>query len=160
MLTDWPAPLTRTSEHLQFFDNYLTETRLLLRQIRNPRTKIRMRQFVQQSVIENRTARTVVELNEREYETLRVFEANELRYNRYLLKLDNDETLMVDMFLNRELWHLLIGTIEFDDEQAARDFQLPFDAREITQDKLFFGANLVDANLEEIKRKLAADEHG
>src|SRR5918912_3220801 len=39
LLRELPEPLTRASEHVQIWDNYITNTRLRLRRIRVPKTK-------------------------------------------------------------------------------------------------------------------------
>ena len=39
LLEKIPKPLSRASEHLQIFDNYLEKTRLCLRKIRTPKSK-------------------------------------------------------------------------------------------------------------------------
>lgn len=156
LLAEMPEPITRASDHLQFFDNYLTGTNLILRQIRDPKTKQWTRRFVQKRQIDatdlSRFVENWLDLNEREYETLAVFEANELRYNCYFLELETGATMFVEMFLNRELWNLILGCVEFADENAAQTFAPPaFVLREITQDKFFSGLNLVDANIETVR---------
>lgn len=156
LLTDLPTPLTRASEHLQFFDNYLTETRLLLRQIRDPKTKMWTRQFVQEFAGEDQwqISSAAIDLSEREYEVLSVFEGNELRYNRYFYRLENGE-MEIDMILNRELWNLVFGTIEFETETEMNSFSPPeFIVREITTDEFFAPQNLVDSTLEDVKKHL------
>lgn len=159
VLSEMPEPLTRASEHLQFFDNHLTATRLLLRQIRDPRTKLWTRQFVQRTQVDetdlSKIATAEINLSEYEYEVLAVFEGNELRYNRYFLPLETGETMLIDMFLNRELWNLIVATIEFEDETKMQDFQPPeFIFGEITQNKFFNAANLVDMNIDEVRSRL------
>lgn len=162
VLSEMPAPLTRASEHLQFFDNHLTATRLLLRQIRDPQTKLWTRQFVQRKQIDNtdltKIAVAEIELSEYEYEVLKIFEGNELRYNRYFLPLETGETMLIDMFLNRELWNLIVATIEFEDKSKMRKFQSPeFVFREITHDKFFAATNLVDINIDDVRRKVSSE---
>jgi len=158
LLEDLPAPLTRASEHLQFFDNYLTETRLLLRQIRTPKTGLWQRKFVQEFPVEtsdlSKLNRAKIDLSEYEYEVLSVFEGNELRYNRYFYELENGK-LEVDMILNRELWNLILASAEFETEAEANAFLPPdFAAREITQDEFFLPQNLTSSTLEDVKKHL------
>ncbi|MDQ4122827.1 MAG: hypothetical protein M3209_15430 [Acidobacteriota bacterium] len=158
LLADLPAPLTRASEHLQFFDNYLTETRLLLRQIRNPKRRTWTRKFVQEFFVEttdlSKLNRAEIDLSEYEYEVLSVFEGNELRYNRYFYELENGK-LAIDMILNRELWNLVLASAEFETEAEANAFSPPyFIAREITQDKFFLLQNLINSTLEDVKKHL------
>ncbi|HEX2640811.1 MAG TPA: hypothetical protein VHL50_09580, partial [Pyrinomonadaceae bacterium] len=40
LLEGLPEPLTRASRHLQIFDNYISKTRLRLRSVRVPETKV------------------------------------------------------------------------------------------------------------------------
>lgn len=159
VLAEMPQPLTRAGEHLQFFDNHLTATRLLLRQIRDPKTKLWTRRLVQRDQVDEtdlaRVATAEINLSEYEYEVLSVFEGNELRYNRYFLRLETGETMLIDMFLNRELWNLILGTVEFADETTMRNFAPPaFAFREITRDKFFTAANLVDSNIDDVRQRL------
>ncbi|HEX8196991.1 MAG TPA: hypothetical protein VF571_12440 [Pyrinomonadaceae bacterium] len=158
LLEDLPAPLTRASEHLQFFDNYLTETRLLLRQIRTPKTRLWERKFVQEFPDEasdfSKLNYAEIDLSEYEYEVLSVFEGNELRYNRYFYELENGK-LKIDMILNRELWNLIFASAEFETEAEMRSFSPPdFAAREITQDEFFLPKNLASSTLEDVKKHL------
>lgn len=159
LLADLPAPLTRASEHLQFFDNYLTDTRLLLRRIRTPQTREWTRKFVQKYPIAPpdlfQIGISEIELSEYEYEVLSVFEGNELRYNRYFYELENDLTLQVDMFLNRELWNLITATIESDDNEKIKNHMPPpFVMQEITHDDCFSPLNLANATIEDVRRRL------
>ena len=158
LLKDLPAPLTRASEHLQFFDNYLTETRLLLRQIRTPKTRLWERKFVQEFPAEasgfSKLNYAEIDLSEYEYEVLSVFEGNELRYNRYFYELETGK-LEVDMILNRELWNLILASAEFETVAEMRSFSPPdFAAREITQDEFFLPQNLTNSTLEDVKKHL------
>lgn len=158
LLADLPAPLARASEHLQFFDNYLTETRLLLRRIRDPKTRSWTRRFVREFPAEAANLAQInsveIDLDEREYEVLSIFEGNELRYNRYFYELENGK-LEIDMILNRELWNLILGTVEFETEADMQAFSPPeFVQKEITHDRFFLPQNLVDANLEDVKKHL------
>lgn len=162
LLEDLPAPLTRASEHLQFFDDYLTETRLWLRQIRMPQTKQRSRFFVQKYAVASpdlsRFAGAEIELSEYEYEVLSVFEGNQLRYNRYFLTLETGETMLVDMFLNRELWNLILATVEFATAEEMNAFAAPlFIKMEITQNKFFTLPKLVNANIEQVRQRISRD---
>jgi CYTH domain-containing protein len=160
LLEDLPAPLTRATEHLQFFDDYLTGTRLWLRQIRTPQTRQRSRHFVQKYAVAppdlSHFAYTEIELSEYEYEVLSVFEGNQLRYNRYYLTLESGQTMMVDMFLNRELWNLIVATIEFATAEEMKAFAPPLFVKvEITQDEFFTAAKLVDVNIEQVRQKIS-----
>lgn len=159
LLADLPAPLERKDQHLQYFDNFLTQTRLILRRIRTPETKEWQYRFVQQDYFAapdfSRFQQTEINLNQYEYEVLAIFENNELRFNSYLLPLADGTTLEIQMFLNRELWNLIIARVEFADENAMQSFAPPeFLLQEITNDAFFTALNLSDANLEEVRAHL------
>lgn len=161
LLEDLPAPLTRASEHLQFFDNYLTETRLLLRQIRTPKTREWRRAFVQEYASApdlSKFSSAEIELSEYEYEVLSVFEGNELRYNRYFTEIDEREW-QVDLILNRELWNLVFAAVEFASAEEMRNFSPPdFILREVTNDEFFLPERLVHSTLAEVRNKVESQE--
>lgn len=159
LLENLPEPLTRASQHLQFFDNHLTETRLVLRQVRTPQTKQWKRYFVQKYAVAppdlSRTANAEIELSEYEYEVLSVFEGNELRYNRYFYELDGGKAVVIDMVLNRELWNLILATVEFESAEEMKSFEPPqFFGREITNDENLTAAKLVDLTLADVQKHL------
>ena len=162
VLDDLPAPLTRASSHLQFFDNYITNTRLFLQRVRNPETKQWKYRLVQKyALISTDLSRNVVaeiNLNEDEYEVLSVFEANELRYNRYLWQSENDFSMMIDMYLNRELWNLILATVQFNTLEEMQTFALPlFVKLEITNHESFNGINLSNLSLSAIQREMVKE---
>lgn len=161
VLDDLPAPLTRASFHLQFFDNYITNTRLFLQRVRNPATKQWTRKLMQKYALSatdlSHYAAAEIGLSAAEYEVLSVFEANELRYNRYFWQQENCN-LMIDMYLNRELWNLVLATVQFDTRERMQAFALPsFVKSEITHDKSFVGINLSNLSLSEIQKNLVKD---
>jgi CYTH domain-containing protein len=158
LLADLPAPLERKDRHLQFFDNFLTETRLTLRQIRTPESRAWQRLFVQEYPTAppdfSKLLHTEIELDEREYENLSIFEGNELRYNRYETEIENFRW-QIDLILNRELWNLVLASVEFDSDEAMQNFAPPaFVVREITNDEFFLPARLVDATLDGVRKHL------
>src|ERR1044071_10457221 len=83
LLQDLPEPLTRADPHLQITDNYITGTRLRIRQVRDPRTNKWTVKFTQKFAPNpddlSRTIITNVYLNALEAEVLSVFNANEIR---------------------------------------------------------------------------------
>jgi CYTH domain-containing protein len=162
LLTDLPEPLVRASEHLQFFDNHVTGTRLFLRRIRDPKsrewTRILVQEYPNASNDFSQLARTEIYLTEYEYETLAVFEGNELRYNRYFYEFEGLRW-EIDMYLNRELWNLILAAVNFASEVEMQSFAPPsFAVREITNNEIFTPARLVDLTIEEIRQKLASSE--
>src|SRR6266478_8574069 len=82
LLQDLPEGLTRASKHVQITDNYITGTRLRLRKIRDPETNKWTLKLTQKFALNqtdlSRTIITNVYLNATEYNTLAVFEANEI----------------------------------------------------------------------------------
>src|SRR5262247_4162541 len=82
-----PEGLSRADHHLQITDNYLTGTRLRLRKVRDPQTNkwtVKLTQkFAPDPEDLSRTLITSIYLNAQEAEVFSVFEANEIRKNRY-----------------------------------------------------------------------------
>src|SRR3979411_97708 len=87
LLQDLPEGLTRADHHLQITDNYITGTRLRIRKVRDPRSNKWIVKFTQKFAPNpgdfSRTVITNIYLNAMEAETLAVFDANEVRKNRY-----------------------------------------------------------------------------
>src|SRR3979411_941082 len=102
LLQDLPEGLTRTDHHLQITDNYLTGTRLRIRKVRDPRTNKWGVKFTQKFAPHpkdlSRTSIKNTYPNAQEAETLAVFEANEIRKNRYPFEFA-ERKFSVDMFL-------------------------------------------------------------
>src|SRR6266852_3544349 len=102
LLPDLPEGLTRADDHLQITDNYLTGTRLRIRKVRDPRTNKWTVKFTQKFAPNpadlSRTVITNTYLNASEYEVLSVFEANEIRKNRYHFEFEGN-VFGVDLFL-------------------------------------------------------------
>src|SRR5213595_2801444 len=87
LLRDLPEGLTRADHHLQITDSYITGTRLRIRKLRDPKTNKWIVKFTQKFAPNptdlSRTFITNIYLNAIEAETLSVFQANEIRKNRY-----------------------------------------------------------------------------
>jgi CYTH domain-containing protein len=102
LLQDLPEGLTRADPHLQITDNYITGTRLRLRKVREPRTNKWTVKFTQKFAPNpedlSRTIITNTYLNALEADTLSVFNANEIRKNRYYFEFGGRK-FAVDMFL-------------------------------------------------------------
>src|SRR5882762_4971505 len=101
LLQDMPEGLTRADDHQQITDNYLTGTRLRIRKVRDPRSNKWVVKFTQKFAPDpadlSRTVITNIYLNPREADTLAVFEANEIRKNRYYFDFKG-QRFSVDMF--------------------------------------------------------------
>ena len=157
LLRSLPHGLELTDEHAQITDNYITGTRLRLRKSRWPATNewtLKLTQkFTPQPPDFSRTLITSIYLNEYEYETLSVFEANELRKNRYPYEHEGRK-YCVDVFLG-PLRGLILAETDFDTDEEMDAFRLPpFAAADVTREELFTGGRLVHLTAEDIRREL------
>jgi CYTH domain-containing protein len=157
LLREMPEPLTRASEHVQIWDNYITGTRLRLRKIRTPLTKKWTLKLTQKYTPAppdfSRTVITNTYLSAAEYEVLSVFEGNEIRKNRYPFEYEGRK-YSIDVFLGG-LWGLILAETEFESDEEMRAFTPPpFVALEVTNDETFTGGSLVELTFEELRNKL------
>src|SRR6267143_543705 len=127
LLQDLPEGLTRADHHLQITDNYITGTRLRLRKVRDPRTNKWVVKFTQKVAPNaedlSRTIITNTYLNATEAETLSVFEANEIRKNRYPFEFEGRK-FSVDMFLG-DLFGLVLAEVGFETDEELDGFPPP-----------------------------------
>src|SRR5437660_77870 len=116
LLQDLPEGLSRADHHLQITDNYITGTRLRLRKVRDPRTNKWVVKFTQKFAPDpkdlSRTIITNIYLNATEAEVLSIFEANEIRKNRYPFEFEGHK-FSVDMFLG-DLFGLGLAEVSFE----------------------------------------------
>jgi len=153
-----PEPLTPASSHLQIFDNYIDNTRIRLRQIRDPYsntwTRILQQRF---PAIENENAVTKlaeIHLNEAEYATFTHFEGREIRKNRYFHEFDR-VSFAFDVYLGG-LWGLNTAKVDFETRERMEDFiPPPFAIFEVTNDPFFAGENLVDSKFTDVQVEVA-----
>jgi hypothetical protein len=171
LLEGLPEPLKPADEHLQFFDNYIDNTRLRLRTIRSPKaekpkewTYVLEQRF---AVSEDFTAWNVSEiyLNEQEHYIFEQFEGrevrtnervetNELRFNRYFFDYESKK-IEIDIFL-QPLWGLNIAKVYFESFEEMHAFEKPhFAVLEVTQNEFFIGKNLVGKSLADVKEAIA-----
>src|ERR1700682_5788330 len=127
LLQDLPDGLTRADPHVQITDNYITGTRLRIRKVRDPRSNkwiVKLTQkFAANSGDFSRTIITNVYLNALEAETLAVFDANEVRKNRYSFESDGRK-FSVDMFLG-DLFGLVLAETGFETDEELDSFAKP-----------------------------------
>lgn len=157
VLRSLPEPLTRASEHVQIWDNYLTGTRLRLRKIRTPQTKqwtLKLTQkFAPAPPDFSRTVMTNTYLSAIEYEVLSVFEGNEIRKNRYPFEYEGRK-YSIDVFLGA-FWGLILAETEFETDEEMRLFvPPPFIVAEVTNDEAFTGGHLVYLTADEARAEL------
>ena len=158
LLDRLPGDLTPAARHVQITDNYLTGTRLRLRKIRDPQTNKWTLKFTQkfapnpQDLL--RTTITNVYLNAQEYNMLAIFEANEIRKNRYPFE-QQGHSYGIDVFLG-DLLGLILAEINFDADDGLEKFQPPpFAIAEVTNLELFTGAKLAELTFEDIRNEIA-----
>ena len=157
LLRELPEPLTRASEHVQIWDNYITGTRLRLRKIRVPQTrkwKLKLTQkFAPAPPDFSRTIITNTYLSAGEYQVFSIFEANEIRKNRYPFEYEGCK-YSIDVFLGG-LWGLILAETEFETDEELDGFTPPpFAVRDVTNEELFTGGSLVNLTAEEIRVEL------
>ena len=164
LLQDLPEGLTRADHHLQITDNYVTGTRLRIRKVRDPLSNKWTVKFTQKyAPIPNDLSRTLITniyLNAPEAEVLSIFEANEIRKNRYKYQF-SERTYAIDMFLG-DLFGLVLAEINFEDESELETFPPPpFVLADVTNNPLFTGGRLSQLTFadlrEDIRRLLAVN---
>lgn len=153
-----PEPLTRASGHLQFFDNYIANTRLRLRSVRDPQTKgwthILQQRFPADGSDISCLKTAEIYLNESEHDRFKLFEGNEIRKNRYFHEFDRS-SFAFDVFLGN-LWGLNMAKVEFDSADALKRFEPPpFAVFEVTNDPFFLGDNLVFKKFVDVQAEVA-----
>src|SRR5882672_11438367 len=158
LLQDLPEGLTRASPHLQITDNYLTGTRLRIRKVRDPQTNKWTVKLTQKFALDaedfSRTLITNIYLNALEAETLAVFEANEIRKNRYPFEFEGRK-FSVDMFLG-DLFGLVLAEVSFETDHELDNFpRPPFAVAEVTNSELFTGGKLCELTFADIREEIA-----
>ncbi|CAN5631900.1 hypothetical protein BH18ACI3_BH18ACI3_20740 [soil metagenome] len=156
-----PEPLKRASAHLQIFDNYIPDTRLRLRSLRDPETASWTRILQQRFPATENNLSCIkfseIYLNDAEYANFQIFEGSEIRKNRYFHEFDQ-RTFAFDVFLGK-LWGLNIARAEFATEIELDRFELPsFCVLEITNDTFFMGEILVTKTFEEVRGEVGGLE--
>ncbi|MFT3744537.1 MAG: hypothetical protein QM785_09585 [Pyrinomonadaceae bacterium] len=153
-----PEPLTPASSHLQIFDNYIPNTRLRLRKIRDPYankwTRVLQQRF---PVIEEHgtvTKLAEIYLNDAEYAAFERFEGREIRKNRYFHEVDR-VAVAFDIFLG-PLFGLTTARVDLETKEALENYlPPPFFVFEVSNDPFFAGENLVGRNFGEIQAEVA-----
>lgn len=129
----------------------MTNTRLRLRKTRVPETNERhwyLTQFVD-APDGNRSTEIVMELTAAEYEVFSIFEANEIRKNRYRY-LINGVRYYIDLYLG-PLWGLVIAKPVEEEVEVDPRFDLV--VSNISGDQMFSGQNLAEITIQEIRER-------
>ena len=157
LLQDLPEGLSRADHHLQITDHYLTGTRLRIRKVRDPKTNKWVVKFTQKFAPNpadlSRTIITNIYLNAIEAETLSIFEANEIRKNRYHFEFKGRQ-FSVDMFLG-DLFGLVLAEVSFETDEELDSFpQPPFAFADVTNNEIFAGGKLSELSFEDIRKQV------
>jgi CYTH domain-containing protein len=157
LLQDLPVGLTRASPHLQITDNYITGTRLRIRKMREPRTNKWTVKFTQKFAPNpqdfSRTIITNVYLNALEAESFAMFDANEIRKNRYPFDFEG-RRFSVDMFLG-DLFGLVLAEVGFETDEELDNFPKPaFAIADVTENELFTGGKLCELSFTHIRDEI------
>jgi CYTH domain-containing protein len=156
LLNDLPEGLQRTDPHVQITDNYITGTRLRIRKVRDMKTNKWIVKFTQKFAPDvsdfSRTLITNIYLNALEAETLGVFEANEIRKNRYYFDFEG-RRFSVDFFLGDLLGLVLAETSFETDEEMASFAQPKFALAEVTNNEIFTGGRLSELTFADIRKE-------
>lgn len=153
-----PEPLTPASSHLQLFDNYIENTRIRLRQVRDPYskawTRILQQRFPAHEGDGAETKLAEIYLNDAEYAAFEKFEGREIRKNRYFHEFDR-VIFTFDVYLGK-LWGLNTARVDFENREQMADFiPPPFAAFEVTNNDFFAGVNLVEKLFAEVQEEVA-----
>ena len=151
-----PEPLTPASAHIQIFDNYIENTRIRIRAVRDPSSKTWTRSLQQRFAAEegSLTKMAEIHLNDDEYAVFEKFEGREIRKNRYFHEFDR-MVFTFDVYLGA-LWGLNTAKVEFDDRHAMESFiSPPFAIIEVTADPFFRGSSLVKRSFADVQAKRA-----
>jgi CYTH domain-containing protein len=159
LLRELPPGLSRQSEHVQIWDNYITGTRLRLRKIRVPKTNEYVWKLTQKYASApadfSRTMITNIYLSQYEYETLSVFNANEIRKNRYPYTDETGRVYAIDFFLGN-LLGLILAETDFVTDEELENFTCPaFAVADVTNDELFTGGRLAVMTYDGLRAEMA-----
>ncbi len=158
LLQDLPEGLSRADAHSQITDSYITGTRLRIRKTRDPRTNKWVVKFTQKFAPNpedlSHTIITNLYLNAHEAEMLAVFEANEIRKNRYPFEFA-ERKFSVDMFLG-DLFGLVLAEVSFETDEELDSFpKPPFALADVTNNPLFTGGRLSELTFEDIRQAIS-----
>lgn len=158
LLRGLPEGVTPRDEHAQITDNYITGTRLRLRKSRWVPTGEWSLKLTQKQAPAppdfSRALITTLYLNRAEYEALSIFEANELRKNRYYLRHEG-RLYGVDVFLG-ELRGLVLAETDFETDAEVDEFPAPpFAVADVTREELFTGGRLAYLSADELRMELS-----
>ena len=136
----------------------MTDSRLRLRKVRDPRTNKWVVKLTQKfPIAPNDWARTVITntyLDAAEAESLSaIFNSNEIRKNRYYFPYEG-RRFSIDMFLG-DLFGLVLAEVSFEtDEELANVAKPPFALADVTDNELFTGGRLSQLTFTELRQEI------
>lgn len=153
-----PEPLTAASAHLQIFDTYIPQTRLRVRQMRDPITNHWTRMLQQRfRVSEGEHAVTkLVEmhLDDEEFALVERMRGAETRKNRYFHEFDRVQVVF-DSYLG-DLRGLTTAKVEFGAPEAMLAYEpSPFMVFEVTEEEFFEPDQLATHSFSEVTAEIA-----
>lgn len=153
-----PEPLTPASSHLQIFDGYIPNTRLRLRQVRDPYSNTWTRMLQQRFTTHDDDLAELklaeIHLDEAEFGVLEHLATSEIRKNRYFHEFDL-VSVAFDVYLG-SLWGLNTARVDFQDRDELDAFvPPPFAVYEVTNDPFFDGANLVGLQFADVQAEVS-----
>jgi len=158
LLRDLPEGMTRADPHLQITDNYITGTRLRLRKVREPQSNKWVVKFTQKYAPDpNDLSRTIITntyLNALEAEVFAIFNANEIRKNRYPFEFEG-RRFSVDLYLG-DLFGLVLAETGFETDEELDNFpKPPFALIDVTNEHLFSGGRLCELTFSDVREEIA-----
>jgi CYTH domain-containing protein len=153
-----PEPLTPASSHLQIFDTYIPNTRIRVRQMREPNTNVWTR-MLQQRFPCNEGEHAVTKLAEMhldddEFAVFERLQGNETRKNRYFHEFDR-VSIAFDVYLG-PLLGLSTARVDFDSREQMVDYEpAPFLRLEATEAPFFESQNLAAATFADVQAEVA-----
>jgi len=154
-----PEPLTTASAHLQIFDTYIPETRLRVRQMRDPATNSWTRLLQQRFRVgegEHAVMKLVeIHLDDDEFAIFERMRGAETRKNRYFHEF-NGRDVIFDVYLGA-LRGLITAKVAFDSANSMERYEpAPFMNLEVTGEQVFESRALAERTFEEIQDDIAA----
>ncbi|MFL6374726.1 MAG: hypothetical protein ACJ73D_08685 [Pyrinomonadaceae bacterium] len=157
LVDNLPEPLTPASAHLQIFDTYIPNTRLRVRQMRDPATNHWTRMLQQRfcaSEGEHAVTKLIeMHLDDDEFMIFERMRGAETRKNRYFHESDRRE-IVFDVYLGA-LKGLITAKVEFQERETVLDMldyePLPFMKIEVTEEEFFELRNLAGSSFADVE---------
>jgi CYTH domain-containing protein len=158
LIESLPEPLTTASAHLQIFDTYIPQTRLRVRQMRDPVTNHWTRMLQQRfCVAEGEHAVTKLiemHLDDDEFAVFERMRGPETRKNRYFHEFDGRE-IVFDVYLGA-LRGLITSKVEFEERGSMLDYEPPpFMKIQVTEEQFFEPRSLAERSFVDIEGEIA-----